>query len=210
MSDAGASSAEAPRGRGRPRSEEADRALLAAASELLTERRPGDVSMEAIAARAGVSKATLYRRWSSLEELGLATLEEMAAESGPVGDLGDTRTELVAAVGGTIERLSDTSMGRVIQCFTSTWITDPALHTRFRERVIEVRREDLGQILERGVARGDLRPDLDADLAADLLLGPVYHRLVLSGERLDPSLAGRIVDAVLEGWAVRDLAALAG
>ena len=204
MSHRGAPSAQGPRARGRPRSEEADRALLAAARELLQERRAGEVSMEAIAARAGVGKATLYRRWGSLEEVGLAVLEEVAAESAPVEDLGDTRAELVAVVRRVIERLADTMMGRIIQSLMSTWITDPVLHARFTERVIDVRREEVRLVLRRGIARGDLRADVDVELGTDVLAGPVYYRLVLSGERLDASLAERIVDVTLDGWAVRE------
>jgi AcrR family transcriptional regulator len=203
MSDGRGRTAQTSRGPGRPRSDEADRALLAAARELLAAHRPGEVSMEAIAARAGVSKATLYRRWGSLEEVGLALLEQMTETTAPVGDLGDTRAELVAVVGRTIERLTDTSMGRVIQCLISPWITEPALHARFKERVIDRRREEVRGVLERGIARGDLRPDLDAELGADALVGPVFYRLVLSAEALDPALAERIVDGMLGGWALR-------
>jgi AcrR family transcriptional regulator len=120
------------RRRGRPRSESADRAILDAARELLAERRPRDVSMEAIAERAGVGKAPLYRRWRSREELALALLEELSAAGLPVRDLGDTRAELTAVVRQTIAVLAESVMGPVIQGLASELLGDPDSARRCR------------------------------------------------------------------------------
>jgi AcrR family transcriptional regulator len=191
------------RKRGRPRSEAADRAILDAARDLLAERRPRDVSMEAIAERAGVGKATLYRRWRSREELALALLEELSTGALPVGDLGDTRAELLALVRQTIDVLSGTVMGPVVQGLASELIGDPELRTTMQERVISVRRRAVRDVLERAVARGDVRADLDVGIGPELLVGPIYYRLMVSGEPLDAGLAERIVDSLLAGWAPR-------
>jgi AcrR family transcriptional regulator len=189
------------RRRGRPRSASADRAIMDAARTLLAERRPREVSMEAIAERAGVGKATLYRRWSSRDELALGLLEELTRGALPVGDLGDTRAELVALVRQTIDALVGSVMGPVVQGLASELIGDPELRARLQERVISVRRRAVGEVLERAVARGDVRPDLDTEIGPELLVGPVYYRLMLSGEPIDPGLAERIVDSLLTGWA---------
>jgi AcrR family transcriptional regulator len=188
---------------GRPRSESADRAILEAARELLSERRPREVSMEAIAERAGVGKATLYRRWRSREELALALLEELSAAALPVHDLGDTRAELTAVVRQTIAVLGESVMGPVIQGLASELIGDPDLRAAMQERVISVRRQAVREVLDRAVARGDVRADLDVEIGPELLVGPVYYRLLVSGEPLDDGLAERIADSLLAGWRPR-------
>jgi AcrR family transcriptional regulator len=185
---------------GRPRSERADRAILDAARTLLAERRPREVTMEAIAERAGVGKATLYRRWASREELALALLEEISAGALPVPDMGDTRAELVALVRQTIDALSGSVMGPVVQGLASELIGDPALRTAMQERVISVRRQAVRDVLDRALARGDVRPDLDVEIGAELLVGPVYYRLLVSGEALGDDLSERVVDSLLTGW----------
>jgi AcrR family transcriptional regulator len=185
---------------GRPRSERADRAILDAARALLTERRPREVTMEAIAERAGVGKATLYRRWSSREELALGLLEEITAGALPVDDMGDTRAELVALVRQTIAALSGSAMGPVVQGLVSELIGDPELRASMQERVISVRRQAVRDVLDRALARGDVRADLDVEIGAELLVGPVYYRLLVSGEPLDDGLAERVVDSLMTGW----------
>jgi len=186
---------------GRPRSESAHRAILDAARDLLSERRPRDVSMEAIAERAGVGKATLYRRWRSREELALALLEEVSTGALPVRDIGDTRAELVALVRQTIAMLTGSVVGPVVQGLASELIGDPELRAGMQERVITVRRQAVREVLERAVERGDVRADLDLGIGPELLVGPVYYRLLVSGESLDDGLPERIVDTLLAGWA---------
>src|SRR3954451_3371481 len=185
---------------GRPRSATADRAILDAARALLCERRPREVSMEAIAERAGVGKATLYRRWKSREELALALLEDVSTGALPVADMGDTRAELVALIRQTITALTESVMGPVVQGLASELIGDPDLRAAMQERVIAVRRQVVREVLDRAVARGDVRADLDVTIGAELLVGPVYYRLMISGEPLEEGLAERIVDTLLAGW----------
>ena len=75
--------------------------------------------------------------------------------------------------------------------------SDPALAHAFRERVVELRLQEIRQLIARGAERGDLRPDADAELLHDLLFGAVYHRLLLSGRTLDRTYAEQVVDSVL-------------
>jgi AcrR family transcriptional regulator len=77
--------------------------------------------------------------------------------------------------------------------------SDPYLSRAFRDQVVLLRRGEVARVLERGVARGDLRPDADVALVHELLFGPVYYRLLLSGEPLEPVFADRVVDALLPG-----------
>jgi AcrR family transcriptional regulator len=174
-----------------------DAAILAATRELLAERGVEHLTVEGVAARAGVAKTTIYRRWRSKDELALAVLLDMVEQIVEVPDLGDIRAELIALLDTAVQILGTTLMGRVMQGLASDLATDPALGRSFRERVVGYRVSEVRRLLDRAVERGELRPGLDGDLVHELLFGPVYYRLLLSGGRLDERLAERIVDAVL-------------
>jgi len=189
--------------RGRPRSERAHRAILDAARELITEGGFADLRLEHVAARAGVGKATIYRRWGSKEELALELLLELAAPFLEIKDVGDTRAELRAAVNNSIRGLTRSPFGPVLRALLPQIATNPALGDPFRATVVQARRDEIARVIRRGIERGDLRPDTDPGVAAELLAGPVYYRLVFGG-RLDPRFAGQIVDAYLGGFARRD------
>ena len=176
----------------------AERAILDATGELLAERGVHELTVERVAARAGVAKTTIYRRWRGKRELALAVLLDTIETADAVpDDLGDTRAELISFVGATVRVLGSTLMGRVMQGLVSDLATDPKLARAFRTRIVGVRMAELAQVIERGIERGDLRPDADLELAHELLFGPVYYRLLLSGSALDDGLAERVVDAVL-------------
>jgi len=186
---------------GRPRSPRAERAILEATRDLLAEGGVGRLTVEGVAARAGVAKTTIYRRYRSKYELALAVLIDMVEQMGAVPDLGDTRRELEAFVDGAIRILAGTLMGRVMQGLVSDLAADPHLAAAFRAGAVAQRQRELGEILDRGILRGDLRPDADGELAYELLFGPVYYRLMLSGRPLDPELPERVVAALLAAFA---------
>jgi hypothetical protein len=116
-------------------------------------------------------------------------------------ELGDTRAELLAFVNAAVDVLGSTLMGRVMQGLVSDLATDPELMTAFRERVVSVRDAEVERLVQRGIARGDLRANTDPETAHDLLIGPVYYRLLLTGQPLDRLFAQRTVDAVLRAFA---------
>jgi AcrR family transcriptional regulator len=182
----------------RSRTEEA---ILAATRELLAEGGVHGLTVEGVAARSGVAKTTIYRRYRGKRELALAVLIDMVETVAAVPDLGDTRAELIAFVDGTIHILGSTLMGRVMQGLVSDLANDPKLASDFRERVIELRVAEVRRMVERGIARGDLRPDTDVGIAHELLFGPVYYRLLLGAAPLDTKLAPLLVDAVLTAFA---------
>ncbi len=187
---------------GRPRSEAAHRAILDAARELLVEEGFTRLKLERVAARAGVGKATIYRRWPAKEELTLELLLELAAPHLAIHDVGDTRAELLAAVENPIRAITASPFGPVIRAMLSQIAGNPAIGDPFRSAVVAARRAEIGRTIERGIARGDLRPDADASIATELLAGPVYFRLVFGGP-LDHDLAVRVVDTLLAGLAPR-------
>jgi AcrR family transcriptional regulator len=178
------------------------RAILDAARELLVQDGFADLRLEHVAARAGVGKATIYRRWSSKEALALDLLLELAAPHIAIEDTGDTRTELLAAVTNAMRALTDTPFGPVIRALLSQIAINPSLGDPFRARVVQGRRDEVGRVIGRGITRGDLRPDVDTSVATELLVGPVYFRLMFGGE-LTLDFAERVVDSVLQGFAAR-------
>jgi AcrR family transcriptional regulator len=174
-----------------------EKSILDATRELLAAGGVRELTVERVAARSGVAKTTIYRRWRGKHELALAVLIDMVENVVATPDLGDTRQELISFVDAAVKILGSTLMGRVMQGLVSDLATDPGLARAFRERVVAMRVAEVRRVAERGIERGDLRPDTDVELLHELLFGPVYYRLLLSGAPLDDRLAERIVDAVL-------------
>ena len=190
-----------PRG-GRPRSERAHQAILTAARELLIEEGFAAMRLEHVASRAGVGKATIYRRWASKQELAQELLSQLAGPHIAVVESGDTRAEMLAAVINPMRAVTETDFGPVIRALLSQIASDPSLGDPFRATVVQGRRDEIARVIARGVARGDLRADSDVDIATELLVGPVYFRLMFGGV-LDDDFALRVVDTVMHGFAAR-------
>jgi AcrR family transcriptional regulator len=175
--------------------------MLNAARELLGRTDLMHLNLEQVAARAHVSKATIYRHWPTREALALEVLSEMTGElSAP--DRGDTRLELIAMLQATLRILTDTPLGSLMQGMFSELATNPAIREPFRARVVAARRAAVAEAFGRGIKRGQIRPDADTDLATELLVGPVYYRMLFGGP-LAAEFAQRVVDAVLAGYATR-------
>jgi AcrR family transcriptional regulator len=184
---------------GRPRSERAHQAILAAAREILIEDGFAAMRLEHVATRAGVGKATIYRRWPSKEALAQDLLTQLAGPHIAVADTGNTRDELLAAVINPMRAVSETDFGPVIRAMLSQIASNPRVGDPFRATVVEARRGEITKVIERGIARGDLRADADPGVATELLVGPVYFRLMFGGV-LDTEFAERVVDSVLRGF----------
>ncbi|MFH0750630.1 MAG: TetR/AcrR family transcriptional regulator [Chloroflexota bacterium] len=185
---------------GRPRSDRVHRAIVEAARAELVEHGFSRFRLEHVAARAGVGKATIYRRWPSKEALAHDLLAELAAPHIAVADVGDTRAELRATVLTAMHAVAETPFGPVIRALLSQIAINPALGDPFRETVVRARREEVARVIGRGIARGDLRPDADVDVATELLVGPVYFRLMFGGG-LSADFAERVADSVYHGYA---------
>ena len=197
-----------------PRAERSRRAILDATRELLGEPGGvGDLTVEAVAARSGVAKTTIYRRWRDKWELALdaVMIDLLPGFADPV-DVGDTRKEFLTFIQSVIETFASRPSGPAMQGLVSEIATRPELASVYRHRVVEPRRAQLAPVIERGIARGDLRPDTDVRLVHELLVGPALYRLLLSGGPLEPAFGEGIVDVVLAGCAPsspdgRDIAA---
>jgi AcrR family transcriptional regulator len=174
-----------------------DEKILDATRELLVTHGVHGLTVEGVAARSGVAKTTIYRRYRSKNELALAVLLHMVKTVVAVPELGETRAELIAFVNLAVKVLGSTLMGRVMQGLVSDLAADPALAEAFREQIVAARLAEVRRLIDKGIERGDVRPGVDYELVHDLLFGPVYYRLLLSGSALDQDLAERIVDAVM-------------
>jgi AcrR family transcriptional regulator len=191
-----------PRRPGRPRSERADRAIIDAALSLFAEEGPEGLCIEKVAARAGVGKATIYRRWPGKEQLLLAA---MAALKKPLPEPAgrSAREDLVALVGTMCQETGDPRRTREFALLLGEGSKYPQLMARYRETVVEPRREVIRSVLRRGVATGELRADTDIEAALFMLGGAVIAGGRHEPGGIPPGFAGRIVNELLQGLAAR-------
>jgi AcrR family transcriptional regulator len=188
-----------------PRVERSRQAILAATRDLLApDGDVGSLTVEAVAARSGVAKTTIYRRWRDKWELALdaVMIDTLPQFDEPV-DVGDTRTELLTFVNSVVKMLAAPPYGPAMQGLVSQIATDPELARVYREQVVQPRLAELAPVIQRGIARGDLRADTDVRLLHELLIGPIFYRLLLSGAPLDRNLGPCLVGAILAGFAPR-------
>lgn len=174
--------------------------ILVAAREILADSGVRGLTIEGAAARSGVAKTTIYRRYRSKQDLALAVVLEMTREVVATDREGDTRAHLIGLIDTAVALLRDTNMGRVMQGLASEIATDPQLSGAFREHVVDLRVSRVSEIVQFGIERAELRADTDPVFLHELLFGPVYHRLLLSGAPLDADLGQRIVDVVLPAF----------
>jgi AcrR family transcriptional regulator len=186
---------------GRPRSERVHQAILTAAREILMEEGFAAMRLEHVAARAGVGKTAIYRRWPSKQALAQDLLSQLAAPHIAVADTDNTHDELLAVVTNPMRAVTETDFGPVIKAMLSQIASNPTIGDPFRATVVEARRTEVARVVERGIARGDLRQDVDVAVATELLVGPVYFRLMFGGV-LDFAFAEQIVDSVMRGYSV--------
>jgi AcrR family transcriptional regulator len=184
---------------GRPRSPEAHAAILRAALELALEGGLRGLSMEAIAARAGVGKATIYRRWKTKEELFSEVVTHMAATP-RMPDTGTVRGDLEAATAAVLDRMAREAF-RILPRLLVDAADDPELLAAMQQALLTPRLQGIGEILRRGVARGELRADLDVDLVAEILFGTVVADALFTGGDTSglPALPMRVYDTLAAG-----------
>jgi len=193
----GAPRTEAPRGR--PRSEAAHRAVLAAAAELLLDHGLHAVSMDTVAERAGVSKATIYRWWPKKEILALDVLFDEWSAVTPQQYVGLLRSDLVALLRAWTRLASGRPYGRVVAALLAEARTDQAFSDEYQRRMLEPRRAEARTLFARAVACGEIPGDTNVELAIDLLYGPLYHRLLHGHAPLDDQFVDDLVDLALRG-----------
>ena len=184
--------------RGRPRSKKFDESILAATLELAGEVGIKGMSMDELAQRAGVSKATIYRRWPSKEILVLQALQSAMQPLDDV-DTGGVVEDLRLCLGQMIARMSKKDrMNDVLPHLIEMATHDTTLRSSVDDYV-QNRRVPVLKVLERAIGRGELPADTDIELVLDALLGPLIYRRLLSGGVLDADFLDRLIVLVLPG-----------
>jgi len=185
------------RKRGRPRSTAADAAIHAATLATLVERGYAGTTIEAVAARAGVTRPTVYRRYATRAELLIAAVEASFASFNPqVPDTGRAVEDVRVLLANTIRMVRDTPIGGVVRAIVPELERDESLRLAVR-RLLRRRRQLLRVAIRRGVERREFVKGLDVEIAIDALLGAIYLRLLFRGQPLSNRLAGDLVENVL-------------
>jgi AcrR family transcriptional regulator len=185
-------------GPGRPRSAEADAAILDAALAIFAAAGYEGLTVEGVAARAGVGKATIYRRYPGKVQLVIAAARSLSAAEAPQPDTGSFREDLRLTARGLVHLLTDTTAGVAVRQLVAELDRNAELRDAHAE-FLAGRRANMAAAVQRGVARGELAQVTDAELVADLIAGPIFYRhLVLCG-RLDADYADGLVEGVCQG-----------
>ena len=192
---------EVPRAVGRPRDPKLDAAITDATLELLADIGYAALTIEAVATRAGVGKATLYRRWPGKVQLVIDAVRTLSEQPDPDTSAG-VRDELVELLEAVRRKSGSSLAGRIFPRLIGDSADNPEFMRRYREQVLDPRRDRFRTALLRGVEQGLVRTDVDTDHAIDLLVGPMaYRNLIRNDPAPGPDLAARIVDDVLRALA---------
>jgi AcrR family transcriptional regulator len=198
----------APRAPGRPREPETDARILDAAFRLMAQGGYVRMSMDAVAAEAGVTKPTIYRRWPSKIELAMAALRAYCDASRPPV-VGDTRADLIAELEHFRRALSRPYGMSLYGTVLAEEHETPGLLAAFRESLVVPRRRALRAILEAAQTRGELRPDAEIALAVNMMVGAFYAQYV-AGVSLAADWSATLVETLLCGLASESLRCSAG
>lgn len=186
--------AEQRRSVGRPRSEDARRAILAGALELASEHGTEGLTMEGIAKRAGVSKETLYRWWRSKADVLLDALTDLGERAIPVPDSGTLSGDLRAFTRATARAL-DPSTRQLLRTLAAAAAADGAVAEQVREKFLRHRRAALATVLDRAAHRHELS-DQQISTVLDLVFGSLWYRLIFVTGPLDRAWADAVADAI--------------
>lgn len=191
-----------PCGRGRPRSEQSRDAILQATLDLLEEAPLREISIQTIARRAKVGKATIYKWWPGKAYLALEAFLENTGRHAPIPDTGSARQDIMTHI-SMLSNFYLTRAGRIFAQFLAEGQSDPEFRKSFWDCFLSVRRRTVLPMLRRGVERGELRSDVDTDLVIDLLYAPMVYRLMIGHAPRDERAIQGYVTVLLEGLGTR-------
>jgi AcrR family transcriptional regulator len=187
---------------GRPRSEQAEQAIIEATLDLFAEKGFEGVCVEAVAARAGVGKATIYRRWPNKEELLLAAFSSLKSPF-PEPKGVSVRDDLLAMVQVMCADKADPRKARRYALLLGEGNKYPRLMARYKETVVGPRRAAMRAVIRHGIETGELRPDTDVEIAMLTLTGVIMAQENAPDGKLDDDFATRLVDGLLLGLSTR-------
>jgi AcrR family transcriptional regulator len=183
---------------GRPRSEQAHSAILRSTLKLLGQNGFSELTIESVAARAGVGKATVYRWWPNKAALIADAFASSTTRKLHFPDTGSVRTDMSQQMRQLIKIFSS-RRGRIVSAILGGGQSDRDLIAAFRERFLWPRRREAYATLRRGILRGELRKDADMDLLLDALYGPIYMRFLIRHDKLTPEFVDSLCELVLAG-----------
>jgi AcrR family transcriptional regulator len=189
-----------PLRKGRPRDERIDEDITAAALELLSTEGFDRFSVEAVAARAGVAKTTVYRRFPTRNDLIVGALVRLNDELPAPPPVGPVRERLIGVLNGIRRRTRESVRGRILIQVASEGLRDPALADLVHQRVLAPRRQVLRDVIADGIASGELRADVEVDTVVPVLVGPMLYLGMWSGSTITQGVTVEsVVDLVLSG-----------
>lgn len=186
-----------------PRVERSKAVILDATLALLAEEGVGGLTVDAVAHRAGVGKATVYRHWASRAELIVDAISSLVIDDEAV-DRGSLREDLKASYDRLAQVCSAGPLGQVLPTLTEAAGRDPELATVHKDFVAR-RRQHLVAALERAAERGELRPGIDTSVAADLVAGPMFYKKLVHHQCPDAAYAAALLDLVMTALAVEGM-----
>lgn len=184
--------------KGRPRNVETQNAILSASYSLLLENGFGGVTVEKIADRAKVSKATIYKWWPNKAAVVMDGFMSTATARLPVPDTGSVFDDILIHATNLLKFLTSRE-GIIITELLGEGQFDPALAEAYRTRYFHPRRMEARKLIERGIERGELKNNLDIELCTDLIYGPIFYRLLVTGDQLDESYVQQLVKTAFAG-----------
>ena len=181
---------------GRPRCAITHQAILDCANDLLEEIGFSNMSVEGIAARAGVGKATIYRRWPNKAGVVMDAFLAATAKEIAFPDTGSAREDIRRQMRSVVKVLNG-PRGQTIATLIGVVQSDNELAEAFRTRFVAVRRGEGKAVLQRGIANGEFNPNMDLESVLDCLYGPLYFRLLIGHEKPSAKYSDQLVDLVL-------------
>ena len=184
--------------RGRPRSEESEEAILTATIQLLSEKPLRDITIEEIARKAGVGKATIYKWWPSKAYVALDAFLRTTNQMMPMPDTGSVRRDIMEQL-RSLMVFYRSGAGRVLGQFVAESQVDKEFASLFRQRFLRPRREASGVIFDRGVERGEIEQNFDRELVLDMMFGAAIYRMIVGHAPLEAKMADGMVSILFGG-----------
>ncbi|UQW99058.1 TetR/AcrR family transcriptional regulator [Rummeliibacillus sp. G93] len=184
--------------RGRPRNLEAQKSILSASYDLLLENGFQALTVDKIAKYAQVSKATIYKWWPNKAAVVMDGFLYAASERLPVPDTGSAYNDILTHATNLTIFLTSRE-GTIITQLLGEGQFDSGLADAYRARYFQPRRLEAKSLLEKGIQRGELKKSIDIDICIDLIYGPIFYRLLVTGERLDESYVRQLILNAFEG-----------
>lgn len=188
---------EETRGPGRPRDPSIDQAVLTVALKQMATVGYSRMTLDGVAAEAGVTKPAIYRRWSGKEDLATAAIAQLRVEHAPT-PTGDLRDDLIAVLRSFMTSIARSDGFTLVGTILAEEAHRPEFMRLFRERVVTPRRRMLREVLERGKAEGKVLPDADLEAVTNMLIG-AFHARHLEGFPIEDNWPLRLVETLWAG-----------